>query len=110
MMLVGLLLCIVLACSGKKDNERHAYREISVKNQQNKPSSEQSQERTFDIQQVSTIHSSNYLEVQRQTLCVLEILLYGNHNVAQQEVPCPPIALSKIFRCLFKAFISPNAP
>jgi hypothetical protein len=108
---IACIIILVQHFSAKQDSSpvnTLQLKHFSAKNAL--PFSEPSENKVTVSLQSKSFHTTTYVEVTRQGLCLFEILFSEDKVKSDFYKVDVPIPLTKLFQTLFKAIISPNAP
>jgi hypothetical protein len=100
------LIFFHIAFAGGSSQDRHS-KVIKFQTDQNLPT-ESGEEVKVSIQS-SSLHSTGYIEICRETLYLFEVLFHLDTTLQGQQAPVP-IPLSAFLQILFTSAISVNAP
>jgi hypothetical protein len=103
----SLLVLLNLQAYGQSDKCHKSSTEIAART--DLPNQEIPTEEVRAVYQNANIPSVIHVEVDRQILCLFVLSRHINIEYPKYE-PVVPLPLSKHFRTLFRAVISPNAP
>jgi len=104
---LSLFLVVIQIASSGLANEDNDVKVIKFENSSEFPIDTKEEEK-FSIRS-SSLHSTGYIEICRETLCIFEILFSVDENLDHYEIRVP-LPLLSYLKILFTSAISANAP